>query len=252
MTENEILEIIKKDPKRLNDYPEFYNKDFILTLLNTSPWLFSKLSIDMRSDTEVIVKAIQENTMSFISVPEEIKSNKVLAMEFLGYNLEIFYYLPEALKGDKELVKVAIKNPWNLQYMSNALKNDKEVVLSAVRNAGVSLQYASRKLRKDKEIIREAFKNNSYATHFSLLKDFNTIESIVKGSNEDVLFSCYKNRDSIWRYRASIHPNFLPTLEQIEKGLQDNDLEVRQVYQNRKDEWLAKTEEERIRLNLIS
>ncbi len=66
----------------------------------------------------------------------------------------------------------------------------------------------------------------------------------MKKNGEEFLFSCLNNQDYGTRLQVASHPNFLPTLEQIENGLKDAG-EVQQVYKLRQDEWFAKIEEQK-------
>ncbi len=135
-----------------------------------------------------------------------------------------------------------------LQYASDELKNDKEVVMIAVQQNGSALYYASDKLKSDKEAVLAATVNNVNACfYFSLLEGYQDFDEIVEKESEGFLLSCCNNKDYKTRLQVANHHNFLPTLEQIEIGLKDWDEEVKNVYQLRKDEWLAKIEENNLR-----
>lgn len=50
------------------------------------------------------------------------------------------------------------------------------------------------------------------------------------------MFSCWNNQIDRVRLQVANHPKFLPTLDQMEIGLQDSDNEVKEIYQLRQDE----------------
>ncbi len=130
------------------------------------------------------------------------------------------------------------------------MKNDKEIVLAAVRQDGSTLYYASDELRQDKEVVLAATVNDVNACfYYSLLEGYQDFDEIVEKEGEGFLLSCCNNKDYKTRLQVANHPNFLPTLEQIERGLKDKDEEINQVYQLRQYEWLAKIEENKLRKN---
>lgn len=109
----------------------------------------------------------------------------------------------------------------------------------AVQNNCTSIQDMSYKLKKDKEIILIEVKND-------ILECYKTFEEIVEKEGEEFLFSCWNNEEWQTRLQVANHPNFLPTLEQIEIGLKNWHGEVKEIYQLRQDEWLAKIEENKL------
>jgi hypothetical protein len=69
-------------------------------------------------------------------------------------------YAPQILRGDKEVVMVAVQTGDALQFASPEMQADKEVVLAAIQISPASFQFASTKLRRDKDIIRTLMKRD--------------------------------------------------------------------------------------------
>lgn len=161
-------------------------------------------------------------------------------------NCEFILNHPE-WNNDKEIVLIAVQQDgWALQYVSENMKNDKEIAVLAIAQNPLLFQFLSYNLRKDKEIILEVSKNRTLES-FSLLEGYQDFDEIVEREGEIFFLSCYNNVDNTIRVKVSNHPNFIPTAEQIEVGLNDKNVLVRQIYQLRKDEWLAKIEENKLR-----
>ena len=77
-------------------------------------------------------------------------------------------YIPENLRGDKEIVIEAVKRDgWALEFASKELRNDKEVVIEAVKEDGRALQFASEGLRSDLDIVLEAVRNREGAIKYA-------------------------------------------------------------------------------------
>lgn len=97
-------------------------------------------------------------------------------------------------------------------------------------------------MRKDKEVILEAVRQVFHVCSYSLLDGYKTFPEILEKEGEEFFFSCWNNVYYRICLGVAQHPNFLPTVEQIEVGLNHPDHSVKQVYELRKDEWLAKIE----------
>lgn len=65
------------------------------------------------------------------------------------------------------------------------------------------------------------------------------------------MFSCWYNFDDKIQLQVANHPEFLPAIEQIKVGLTVYSKEVRIICQLRQDEWLAKMEEDKLRVSII-
>ncbi len=140
-------------------------------------------------------------------------------------------------------------NYYSFTQLSEELRMDKELCLIVVKVLDRLLDYASDELKKDNELISKSIINNSNACAFSLLEGYQDFDEIVEKEGEEFLFSCWNNRISETRLQVANHPNFLPTLEQVNVILQDeNEQEIiKEVYNLRQDEWIAKIEEKKLK-----
>lgn len=120
-------------------------------------------------------------------------------------------------------------------------KNNRLLFLSAVKEDGYYLQYASNELRKDKEIILYAAIHDIYAIEYSLLEGYQTFEEVIEKEGKSFFFSCWNNKSDLIKLRVAKDSEYSPTTEQIKEGLQFVDY-VSEIYELRKDEWIAKIE----------
>ena len=68
-------------------------------------------------------------------------------------------YAAEELKGDREIVMVAVsQNGMALQFAKEELKGDREIVMRAVSTRGYALRFASQELKGDKEVMQHALR----------------------------------------------------------------------------------------------
>lgn len=64
-----------------------------------------------------------------------------------------------------------------------------------------------------------------------------------KKEGEGFLFYCWDSHSNSIRLQVANHPNFIPTIDQMEIRLQDENEKIKQIYQLRQSEWCAKIEE---------
>ncbi len=152
----------------------------------------------------------------------------------------------------REEVLVAAKKNWQFLRKNPEWNNDKEIVMASVKQFKWALEFASDELKNDKEIILAAIVNYSNACKWSLLEGYQDFNEIVEKEGEDFLFSCWDNKDVQIRMQVANHPDFIPTLEQIENKLNDNEdySFIKEIYQLRQDEWISKIEENKLRNTL--
>jgi len=96
---------------------------------------------------------------------DALKNDREVVLVAVKQNGTAIKYVPHAVRDDKELVMVAVKEcGFVLQHVSPVLKNDKEVVLK--RN-GRALRYASPALKNDKEVVLAAVKDDGGALRYA-------------------------------------------------------------------------------------
>ncbi len=130
-------------------------------------------------------------------------------------------------------------------------KSNKEVVMMSVQHSAEGLSYADPVLRADEEVVLAAVQFYSFSLGSSLVKEYPRIfDDLVKLKGNGFLFSCCNNFYDPVRLKVAEHPEFCPTIKQIEIGMKDKNKNVRRIYSLRKDEWLSKIEENKLRNNI--
>ncbi len=151
---------------------------------------------------------------------------------------------------NKDIVLLVVQScGLDIQYAKGKALNNINIIKTAINNNPMALQYAPIFARKDKVFILQAATLNDEACKFSLLEGYQTFDEIVEKEGEGFLFSCYKNDSIIIKLQVATHSNFIPTLDQLKYGLSLGfyDQPVRDIYQLRKDESLAKIEENKLK-----
>jgi len=101
-------------------------------------------------------------------VGKELKGDKELVLLAVKQNWQALKYASKELRDDKDVVIEAVKKYGSaLCYASQELKNDKELVLLAVKQNGDALKYASQELKSDKELVLLAVKQNGHALKYA-------------------------------------------------------------------------------------
>lgn len=180
--------------KRLRKQKAVKLKDLIVQMRNESSYnakeLFSKQSLEVRSDKNLVIECLainihildhvakellddenviaeafkQDSYYSLKFASDRIKSNRKFVTDVLKSSGRALEFVKEKFGNDKDMVLAAVNNYGDaLAYASNALKNDKEIVLAAVSNVGGALEYASDDLKNDKEIALAAIETHHKA-----------------------------------------------------------------------------------------
>ena len=120
--------------------PDNYPSRCDITVFEALPEIF-------KSDKEFLIEAIKQQD------PDEFDDN------YRGLNIA---FIPEVLKADEELVKLALENSCGggaLKYASDELKDNKDFLLRVKKSKDVStaigsgFQYASERIRGDRDIV---------------------------------------------------------------------------------------------------
>lgn len=199
----------------------------------------------IKSNKEIVGEATYQNGYAFQWASDELKNDKDFILSFLRSNLSTrsLYYLPKEFKDDRDIIEKAIEQDgWALQYASDRLKNDKEIANLAVERNPLVFEILPESLRKDKDIILNAVRGSVSMCNYVTLPGYKNFEDILSKEGDGFLFSCLENMDLNVRIRVLQHPDFLPTLEQME-NINTGYQPIKEIYQLRRDEWLAKLEE---------
>lgn len=270
------MAMVKRSGFYLNMLPSHLknDKDIVLVSLDTFPSNYTYLSPELKEDREIIKEAARCNNL-LDHIPSTLLDDEDFLLSYIkSYPNDSLNSISERLKNSKDFMrKVIIDSSFNnIQYASESIRNDKEFIIGVIKKVKCAkniptewlddkefmtlwvaqgfevLEFASERLRKDKELVELAVTTNSFNYEHSLLSEYQTFEESVEKKGEPFLFRNWNNQVLSCRLQVANHPNFLPTLEQIEVGLQDKVDIVKNIYQLRKDEWISKIEEQKIRL----
>lgn len=174
-------------------------------------------------------------------------ANKETVQEIVRLDGRSLSYAKDVFKDDEEIILTAVKSMGTaLQYASDRLKDNREAVLVAVQNNGMALEYASDRLKRDPFIITEAIKKVTASCRYSLLKEYKELDWVFENGTEEFLQACYHHNKKD-RAKIAKAPNFAPTLQQLENGLNSNIRSISTIFHLRRDEWLAKLEENKLK-----
>ena len=183
------------------------DRDVVMAAVDQSGWALEYASDELRNDEEVVLTAIQgwdgvscNYSFAIKHASEELKSNKEFMIKAIELTEgEAFAKASDALKNDKEIVLIAVKNcspPHQcdptivLAYASDQMRADKDIVLAAVRRNGWSLNYASEELKADKDVVLVATINNPWSLTYAspaLRADKEFMMYVVKAAGADPL-----------------------------------------------------------------
>ena len=182
------------------------DRDVVMAAVDQSGWALEYTSDELRNDEEVVLTAIQgwdgfcNYSFAMKHASEELKSNKEFMIKAIELTEgEAFAEASDALKNDKEIVLIAVKNcspPHQcaptivLAYASDQMRADKDVVLAAVRRNGWSLNYASKELKADRDVVLVATINNPWSLTYAspaLRADKEFMMYVVKAAGADPL-----------------------------------------------------------------
>jgi hypothetical protein len=122
----------------------------------------------LKDDSEIVLKAIQENGMALKFASERLKDDPEIVLKAVQKYGGALEFASERLKDDAEIVLKAVqKYGGALEFASKRLKDDKEFVLAAIQENGMALQFATEQLKDDSEIVLKAIQENGMAFKFA-------------------------------------------------------------------------------------
>ena len=147
---------------------------------NSIIWNIDNLSVELKNNKSVILKALKSADLNFSDIDDLFKKDKEIvlqAVKSFGYNLK---YADSSLRSDLEVVLAAVKSYGkSLEYASDSLKSDKEVVLVAVKSSGKALEFAGVSMKSDKEIVLAAVRSEGEALKYA--------DDLLKSKKEIIL-----------------------------------------------------------------
>lgn len=148
-------------------------------------------------------------------VPDKVY--KIMALKLIKKDRKQYKFIRDSLKNDKDILEVANKNNQPLlkmikennnifKYLDQNIRADKELVLEVLAIDGLLLEFVDEKLRSDSEIIEVAIKQNKDAEKFIIKDTMKEIEEHLKfkgfafseeNKGDKYLIKVYKNNDII-------------------------------------------------------
>lgn len=93
-------------------------------------------------------------------VPENLRGDREIVMKAVKQNGSELCYASRKLKADREIVKIAVEqNSRAFKEASEALKGDREIAMIAVKQHDEAFRHTSEELKRDKAFVLEAMAN---------------------------------------------------------------------------------------------
>lgn len=180
----EMMNIIKRWPHTFCDSPEKFRSDKEFVLEATKYILGG---IEYPSHMYDDIPNIKSHSGTFC-VSDEFKNSKELALQFIKNNPKnIYKYLSEKLRNDKDVTKLAIELfSENAEYMSQDLKNDLNFIKYFIEKDIDIYKYASADVRRNEELFLKSIKidiNNLNTAPVNFLTKELAIKLIVGDEN---------------------------------------------------------------------
>jgi hypothetical protein len=148
--------------------------------------ILKKFKLNIWSNKEIVLKIVKNDGYYLKYVDNKLKKNKRVVYEAVkNYNRgsdNIFYYVDDELKKDKEFISKLIEKGYEsiYQYINEELKMDRDYTLKLLKLNNYLFKYLDDDYRRDEEMIKEG------------LKDLDNIEYIENLTN-DMIFEMFKN-----------------------------------------------------------
>ncbi len=136
------------------------DSDIIFKAIANDFYTYKCVPEDLQKDPEFTKKAIKTNILAMTELNEELKNNKEFIIEMMneGYN-GIFDHADKKIRGDFDIAYKYISNGGSLYYVSNELKKDYDIAAAALINNGNDYEYLSDDLKNKKDLTIIALSN---------------------------------------------------------------------------------------------
>jgi hypothetical protein len=127
--------------------------------------LFKKFRLNIWSNKEIVLKIVKYDGYYLKYVDKKFMRDKRVVYESVkNYNRgsnEIFDYVDEELKNDKEFILKLIKEGYEsiYPYINEELKMDRDYTLKLLRSNNYLFKYLDDEYKRDEEMTREALKD---------------------------------------------------------------------------------------------
>jgi hypothetical protein len=167
--------------KRMESVLSYDDEKELLENHDITSLLFKKFRLNIWSNKEIVLNIVKYDGYYLKYVDKKFKRNKKIVYESVkNYNRgsnEIFDYVDEELKSDKEFILKLIKEGYEsiYPYINEDLKMDRDYTLKLLRSNNYLFKYLDDKYKRDDEMIKEG------------LKDLNNIE-YIENLTDDMIY----------------------------------------------------------------
>lgn len=141
---------LRADPEIVLQACKNYNKFFSFS----SPFAYASESL--KNDRSFVLKVMGHSGVCLVDAKPQFQDDFEVVKAAVSNQGEALRHASQTLKANESIVKIAVSAPLSvntLDYASEALKDNKEVVLLAVKNSPNAFQSASGRLQQDKEVL---------------------------------------------------------------------------------------------------
>lgn len=168
----DYLNLIKKLNILWNENLELNKKINEKDLLIKSSSYFKKIPIlffaneELRKDKMFVINRIKENHENYLFCL--LKNDRNFVVEAINANINVYKYINQEFKDDKEIVLSTLNNlkkhncesDYIFKFLSHIFKKNKKFVLEIINNFPNVYKFISKKLKKDKEILKKVVSIN--------------------------------------------------------------------------------------------
>jgi tetratricopeptide (TPR) repeat protein len=164
------------------------------------------MSIELRSDYEFFMKAVQLDGRSLQYASEKIKSDKTIVIESIKVkaglaNENAILYASDSLLNDRSFILEAIAvNGKIYKYLKNEFKNDKEIIINSIENNPSVYEYLDDIYKTNFDIAKKAISLNPY--------ELSSAPNEIKNNKEIVICAIKKYPNSLEYASDSLKSDF--------------------------------------------
>ena len=130
---------------------------------------------------EEAVEVVRNNAYNYYYLNDKLKNDKSVIVAAVMTDIDLFSYIPEAFKNNKEFILEIIEEcPLIIESISDELKNDKMIIWKGLQQDGWTLKYASNEIKDNILFVLEAVKDTPEAIEFATQR----IQDIAKNSQD--------------------------------------------------------------------
>jgi|688.fasta_scaffold506820_1 tetratricopeptide (TPR) repeat protein len=176
---------------------------------NTDLSFLEDMPIELRSDYQFFMKAVQLHGGSLQYASEKIKNDKIIALEAIKVNdvksglanETSILYASETLLTDRSFILEAIAvNGKIYKFLKNEFKNDIEIINKSIENNPTVYEYLDNIYKSNSDIAKKAISLNPYKLSYA--------PDEIKNNKEIIICAVQKYPDSIQYASDSLKSDF--------------------------------------------